>query len=104
MGVKHKDIEKLSETLTLSVAPANSGDAYRANQYKMVDGKRVNLNKDGFWIYDDIVKMNLAMRAETREAALLEVIKYYQKRHLQLIKERDTLLSKVETIKNLLND
>lgn len=32
----------------------------------------------GFWLYDTTRKMNLAMRAATREAALLEALAYYQ--------------------------
>ena len=104
MGVKHRSIEKLSDTLTLSIYPANSGDAYKAVYYKVIDGEKVPVSSEGFWIYDKTVKMNLAMRAETREAALLEVIHYYQKRCVNLLKERNELSSKIDTIKELLVD
>lgn len=104
MGVKHTNIEKLSETLTLSVAPANSVDAYKANHYKLIDGERVSVSSEGFWIYDHIVGFNLARSAETREKALLEVIEYYQERCVNLLEERDSLLSKVYKIKTLLAD
>lgn len=35
---------------------------------------------DGYWLWDTTRQMNLAMRAETAEGALIEAIKYYQNR------------------------
>ena len=33
---------------------------------------------DGWWLYDETRGMNLAMRAKSRDAALMEAITYYQ--------------------------
>lgn len=35
---------------------------------------------DGFWLYDETREMNLAVRAKTAEAALVEALTYYQER------------------------
>lgn len=52
--------------------------------------------KDGWWLYDKVVGMNLGMRCESPEAAFVEALTYYQKR-LTVSKERYTKLSnKVE--------
>ena len=37
---------------------------------------------DGFWLNDDTRGMNIAIRAKTREAALLKALAYYQNRLL----------------------
>lgn len=36
--------------------------------------------QDGWWLYDTTRGMNLAMRAETSEAAFVEALEYYQER------------------------
>ena len=35
---------------------------------------------DGWWLYDKTQGMNLAMRAESRDQALMQAIGYYQRR------------------------
>ncbi len=35
---------------------------------------------DGWWLYDKTRGMNLAMRAESRDAAFMKAIGYYQRR------------------------
>lgn len=104
MGVKHRNIEKLTDTLTISIAPANTGGAYKANQYKIENGVKVSLSKEGFWLYDEIAGMNLAMRAPSEREALIEALTYYQKRVAALKNERDALLNKVNTLKEILID
>ena len=53
-----------------------------------------NRDKQGFWLYDDTRGMNLAMRAATEQAALLEALEYYQER-LQEVEAKYKALSKV---------
>lgn len=53
--------------------------------------------RDGFWLYDDTRKMNLAMNAETRESALLRALSYYQHRLIQVETERVALRNVVES-------
>lgn len=64
--------EKLSDTLTLTECT------------------------DGYWLYDETRGMNLAMRAATREAALLSVIEYYQDRLTRVLSEHKSLAAKVD--------
>jgi hypothetical protein len=52
---------------------------------------------DGFWLYDTVVSMNLAMRAETEQAALVEALLYYQRRLKKVKKEHKELSDKVDT-------
>ena len=40
--------------------------------------------KDGFWLYDGNRGMNLAMRASTAKAALIEALEYYQERLIEV--------------------
>lgn len=65
--------EKLSETLTISEF------------------------KDGWWLYDKTRGMNLGMREESREKALLSAIKYYQDRLLTVEDEHADLRSRVDS-------
>lgn len=62
----------LSDTLHLTEIGPKSGDR-------------------GFWLYDDTQGMNLAMRATTREAALLEALRYYQTYLAKARAERNAL-------------
>ena len=52
---------------------------------------------DGFWLWDDVVRMNLSMKAKTREAALLECISYYQRRLPEVYSKLSSLQSKVDS-------
>lgn len=73
--------EKLSETLTISEC------------------------SDGFWLYDDTRGMNLAMRAESREIALLEALEYYQRRLQTVESDHRDLSAKVDNFVNqFIND
>lgn len=51
----------------------------------------LSINKDGYWLYDKRIKMNLSMRALTERSAFMEALAYYQKR-----------LASVETLHNAL--
>lgn len=51
----------------------------------------------GFWIYDKIAGMNLAMGNPDRDAAFVEVITYYQKRLQSTTQELATLQHKVDS-------
>jgi len=52
--------------------------------------------KDGFWLYDKVVGVNLGMRCDTEEQAFVEALTYYQER-LTLAEEKlKSLSEKVE--------
>lgn len=50
---------------------------------------------DGFWLWDDVFKGNLSVRAKTPEAALVECLAYYQHRLPELQAEHNLLKSRV---------
>ena len=39
---------------------------------------------DGYWLYDENRGMNLAIRAESEKAALIEALEYYQEKAIAL--------------------
>jgi hypothetical protein len=80
MGSPPRSTEVLSDTLSLS-------DCH-----------------DGFWLYDDSRKMNLAMRANTREDALLDGLKYYQQRLATAEADKARLLALVYGVVDNLRD
>lgn len=51
----------------------------------------------GFWIYDKIAGMNLAMGNPDRDAAFVEVIEYYQKRLQSTTQALNCLQNRVDT-------
>lgn len=51
--------------------------------------------RDGFWLYDETRGMNLAMRAETPEAAFVEALEYYQNRLAEVEKRERDLAEKI---------
>lgn len=55
---------------------------------------------DGFWLYDHLHGMNLAMRAPTEEAAFVKALLYYQKRFRELQDKHSLLLQQVESFIN----
>lgn len=56
--------------------------------------------KDGFWLYDETQKMNLAIRVKTEREAFIEAIEYYQT-YLKEYKDKYFTLS--GQIKNFLD-
>lgn len=50
----------------------------------------------GFWIYDRIAGMNLAMREPDRDKAFVDVIEYWQKRCISAEIEYESLHEKVD--------
>lgn len=51
---------------------------------------------DGYWLWDDTRKMNLAMKAESSEAALMEALEYYQRRLTEVESNYNSLKAKVD--------
>ena len=51
--------------------------------------------KDGWWLYDKTRGMNLSMQAESRDAAFLAAITYYQRRLIEVETSYRTLQRKV---------
>ena len=84
MGIKHEIIFK-TDTLTMTKAPANTGDA-------------------GYWLYDKTRGMNLAMRAKSEQNAFTEALEYYQYRLQEVENKHESLKSKVEKFVGLFVD
>jgi hypothetical protein len=74
---KPVSVRQLSDKLSVSEYPATSGNR-------------------GFWLWDDVQRMNLSMRAPTVEAALVEAVTYYQKRLTEMSKQHVELQAKVD--------
>lgn len=53
--------------------------------------------RDGFWLRDKLRGMNVAMRAETKEKALLKALSYYQHWLKEVESEYGDLKNKVDT-------
>lgn len=51
---------------------------------------------DGFWLWDKTCEMNLAMRAESSTAALVEALRYYQSRLAEVEEAHSDMSAKVE--------
>lgn len=52
--------------------------------------------KDGFWLYDNLVGMNIAMREATEKDAILKALSYYQERLQNVEKSYFGLKGRVE--------
>lgn len=74
------------------------------NQRKLSDTLTLSECRDGFWLYDDTRGMNLSMRAESTEHALLEALKYYQERLTELKKEHREMSAHVQDFINKFRD
>ena len=47
---------------------------------KLTDTLALSECKDGWWLYDKVVGMNLGIRCKSPEAAFVEALTYYQER------------------------
>ena len=54
---------------------------------------------DGYWLWDKVVEMNLAIRAKSREEALLHALSYYQDRHKIMYSENRTMRKFIQDLK-----
>lgn len=52
---------------------------------------------DGYYLYDYVVGMNIAMRAKTEQDAYIEALLYYQKRLVEVKTDYKKLNDKVES-------
>lgn len=59
---------------------------------------------DGWWLYDTTRGMNLAMRAPSREAAMIAAITYYQGRLQKVETEHRDLSAKVDAFVSQFTD
>lgn len=50
----------------------------------------------GYWLYDKLEGMNLAMRAKTEHEAFAEAIKHYQKYYAEATKKLKDITKKVD--------
>jgi hypothetical protein len=51
---------------------------------------------EGYWLYDETLGMNIAMKAKTEQAAFVEALMYYQGRLKQVESSLHSLKSKVD--------
>lgn len=51
---------------------------------------------DGFYLYDNVVGMNISMHAKTEQDACIEALLYYQKRLMEVKADYKTLDNKVQ--------
>lgn len=65
------------------------------------DTLNVCLCRDGFWLWDETRGMNLAMHAETEQAAFIDALEYYQNRLKDVESELKTLKQKLTLLWNL---
>ena len=63
---------------------------------KLTDTLSLSEWKDGWWLYDKVVGMNLGMRCESPEAAFVKALTYYQERLTQVKGDLKSLSEKVE--------
>jgi hypothetical protein len=56
---------------------------------------------DGYWLYDSVVGMNLAMRAKTEQDAYIEALLYYQERLAEVKTDYKNLTDKVQNFVSL---
>lgn len=63
---------------------------------KLSDSITLTECSDGWWLWDQTRKMNLAMKAASKEAALLSALDYYQDRFNRLDAQHKDLKLKVE--------
>ncbi len=52
---------------------------------------------DGYYLYDYVVGMNIAMRAKTEQDAYIEALLYYQRKLVKAKTDYKTLNDKVES-------
>ena len=57
---------------------------------------------DGYWLYDDTRGINIAMRAETENAALIQALLYYQRHTLKIENRNKVLVNAVNSIDGIL--
>ncbi len=80
--------EKINDQLTLT----NCSRTYVNDK-----GEEKPCGDFGWWLYDEVFGMNLAMRAKSKEKALIEALAWYQERFLKERSEHRKLRKKVNT-------
>ena len=63
---------------------------------KLTDTLALSECKDGWWLYDKVVGMNLGIRCKSPEDAFVEALTYYQERLTQAEGDLKSLSEKVE--------
>jgi hypothetical protein len=63
---------------------------------KLTDTLALSECKDGWWLYDKVVGMNLGIRCKSPGAAFVEALTYYQKRLTLAEENLKSLSEKVE--------
>lgn len=65
---------------------------------------RLSHHRDGWWLWDSTVSMNLAIRAPSRDAAIDEAIAFYQRRLAELKAKNNDLSAKLDRISKILGN
>lgn len=63
---------------------------------KLTDTLALSECKDGWWLYDKVVGMNLGMRCKSPDAAFVEALTYYQEQLTLAEENLKSLSEKVE--------
>ena len=63
---------------------------------KLTDALTLSECKNGWWLYDKVVGMNLGIRCKSPEDAFVEALTYYQERLTQAEGDLKSLSEKVE--------
>lgn len=78
MSVRHEVIFN-NEVITLTKSPLTKGD------------------NRGFWLYDKIFRVNIAMRANSEREAWIEALTYYQNSYRDIKSSHDGLVHRINT-------
>ena len=65
---------------------------------------QLNTHHDDFWLYDETLKMNLAMKAKTEREAFVKALEYYQRELAETQEKLNVLTSKVSSFVQFLHD
>jgi hypothetical protein len=66
-----------------------------------IDTLSLHEYKDGYYLYDYVIGMNISMRSKTEQEALIEGLTYYQKRLKEVKLEYRKLSDKIENFVSL---
>lgn len=65
---------------------------------------QMTTHHDGFWLYDKVLGMNLAMRAKTEREAFVEALEYYQRKLAESVDGLRCLTKKVRSFVQTMHD
>lgn len=87
---------KLTENTKVVDGVTSASCEYLSYTLSLCEYRDPKNGKFGFWIYDEVQGINLAMRAKTSTDAFVGAIMFYQQRLAIVERDYDRLLNKVE--------